>query len=64
MKIDCPLTIPYSAYILLKTYQLKKPGVGVASAAWEPCGLRLKGHIQKLISGQHAWSAQSHPPNY
>jgi len=46
------------------TVSAQKSGVGAASAAWEPRALRLKAQLQKLISGQHAWSAQSHPPNY
>jgi len=29
----------------------QKSGVGAASAAWEPCALRLKAHLQKLIPG-------------
>ena len=35
------------------TVSAQKSRVGAASAAWEPCALRLKTHLQKLISGQH-----------
>jgi len=31
----------------------QKSGVGAASAAREPCALRLKAHLQKLIPGLH-----------
>jgi len=38
-------------FICVFSYQLKKARVDAASAAWEPCALRLKAHLQKLVPG-------------
>jgi len=41
----------------------QKSGVGAASAAREPCALRLKAHLQNLIPGLHVLiCAKPFPP--
>jgi len=40
-----------TCFFKVRNVSAQKFGVGVASAALEPCILRLKAHLQKLIPG-------------